>query len=462
MDTGSAEGYLRQLAETERPHILAVPRNEPAASGNAFVRARPEPQGLRRVRAAAAALVAVGALDERAGQSIVTDLESAFFPDGPAWQGMLRAPFRRPPRLATVRSGGILHAIGVGATIPVEVSGRRWTIQLLTLVLAADQAVLTVIGRAPAESAQAGRDAPELSITEYLTGTAIDDRGDSYRVQWGAYELLGGMWDGHFTFYPVPPAGLRWLDVTLALGTPAVRITLDAALTATPATGPSGDASAAERFLDTAAERLLASRSPREPATERHIGELADELRALQAIGTLPPDSQALRRLTTLARRLGYHLPPELADVPETSLPEPWTSVLSDRDRSDGPIASSPIAAVIPGPDGAACALAGLWSGRDSATLYVVADGWGWGWQSSTPRRWVASLWDRYSWWAHDNAGRWHLARDNGGTFEASHAVFRLELKPALHPDATTLDVILTGPSGQMSATMPLQWSALP
>jgi hypothetical protein len=33
-----------------------------------------------------------------------------------------------------------------------------------------------------------------------------------------------------------------------------------------------------------------------------------------------------------------------------------------------------------------------------------------------------------------------------------------LELAPALHPDARSLEVTVTGPSGQVSATVPLDW----
>ena len=44
------------------------------------------------------------------------------------------------------------------------------------------------------------------------------------------------------------------------------------------------------------------------------------------------------------------------------------------------------------------------------------------------------------------------------GSSSDRHAEMELELAPALHPDARSLEVTVTGPSGQVSATVPLDW----
>jgi hypothetical protein len=61
-----------------------------------------------------------------------------------------------------------------------------------------------------------------------------------------------------------------------------------------------------------------------------------------------------------------------------------------------------------------------------------------------------------FTWWARDDTGQWYFTSvDNGGLGEDG-AEFDLELTPELSLDATSLDLILSGLSGRLTATIPL------
>jgi len=136
---------------------------------------------------------------------------------------------------------------------------------------------------------------------------------------------------------------------------------------------------------------------------------------------------------------------------PRHEPPGAWASVLDHRGAADGPHRAAAVAAVLPELDGARFALAGLDSVADSATLRVLA----WGWQPS-PRRDLGG--ERFSWWARDDRGRWHLAREHGAHYGGGQVDLLVELGPALDPDARALEIIVRGPSGQAVVTVPLRW----
>jgi hypothetical protein len=63
------------------------------------------------------------------------------------------------------------------------------------------------------------------------------------------------------------------------------------------------------------------------------------------------------------------------------------------------------------------------------------------------------------SWRARDSAGRWHLVSGmSWGMAAQTGGMIKIYLIPALHPEATSLDVILTGPQYRVQATVPLDW----
>ena len=92
--------------------------------------------------------------------------------------------------------------------------------------------------------------------------------------------------------------------------------------------------------------------------------------------------------------------------------------------------------------------MTGLYSSGESAALRALA--WGWQPEDSPP------LVVPFSWWAHDSAGRWHVARLVWSDVRRDAAVLDMTLVPPLHPIATAVDIMLTGPSQQAAATVPL------
>ncbi len=65
------------------------------------------------------------------------------------------------------------------------------------------------------------------------------------------------------------------------------------------------------------------------------------------------------------------------------------------------------------------------------------------------------------SWQARDSTGRWHLVSDmSWGSAPQTKGMIKMYLTPPLHPAATALEVIVTGPSRQVRVTVPLGWAA--
>jgi hypothetical protein len=256
---------------------------------------------------------------------------------------------------------------------------------------------------------------------------------------------------GQFNLSPPVPPGARWLQVTLAPGAGPRRV--DLTTPPAPTRTGAGPASAApgEHVLDAIAQVTLWRSVVTGRQSDRPLPELADIIAALETAGALEPASPAAARLAALARRLGIG-PPAGFPAPD-DLPEPWASVLSERDRRDGPTAVAPAAAVLPEIDGARFALAGLHSAAEAATLRVLA--WGWAPHQGPVR---AAL-DPFIWQARDNTGRWHLAGP-AGSGGNGHVDLYLTLVPPLHPAATSLEVTVTGRSHQAGTTVPLDWQA--
>ncbi len=177
----------------------------------------------------------------------------------------------------------------------------------------------------------------------------------------------------------------------------------------------------------------------------------------------LAPDSPALARLATLIRRLGQTVPDELADAiaaGPADLPEAWLATLEQGSWA-GPAEQASAAtavAVLPELDGARCVIAGLLTdaGADSTTMQVL--GWGFPWIGGM----FQDLWQPFSWWARDDAGRWYRGSEGGYGRSGEMSEFQIELRPPVHPEATSLEVALIGMSGQVTATIPVTWARMP
>lgn len=434
--------------------------------------------GLRRLRTVAGALALAGAIDRSTSASIVTGLETALLARSLLDPGMsaMRARRMRHQRPVAGAPAGLYSAVPILATLPAVPDSDLGELQLLTLVIAPDRAVLTAAGRIAEPAGTRGlRHSHPLAFLSGSGGaggpSATDDRGNSYQLSLGSWSESGGDWSGMLELSPVPAAGIRWLDLMMRPGLAAIRVSLadqgssagqgNPAGQGSPAdqgrqaaaAGPVTAADPAERLIDAAAEGLVCDR-PIEILNGGDLAELADVVAALEATGALAPASAALGRLVALARHLEIDVPPVLSNSAEPAgLPAAWTSVLENRLRHDGPQGVAAAAAVLPELDGARFVLAGLHSSPEGAELRVLA----WGWQ---PPHFIFGemAQDPLSWWARDDAGRWHVGTTGGSSYGGGHAEIELQLTPPLHPDATSLEVMLTGRSGQVSVTVPLRW----
>jgi hypothetical protein len=325
-------------------------------------------------------------------------------------------------------------------------------------VIAPDRALLTVAGWvATSEDRSVHRD-PWPVFGGPGTAAARDDRGNSYALREDSGWSSGDEWNSTVRLSPLPPAGIRWLELTMSPGSAPIRVDLTGASSAETA-APHPDGSAAERLIEAVAMGLLYAAADAADdggyGTPQHdLSQAADIVTALEAVGAIEPARDAVGRLVTLADRIGADVPPALraAGTPR-DLPAAWASVLENSHRLDGPRGMTPAAAVLPELDGARFVLAGLRSDPAGAKLFALA--WGSHGMFSLPHYGAISPW---SWSARDDQGRWHVMDRGAHSGTPDHAELELRLKPPLHPLATSLEVTLTGPSGQVTATVPLDW----
>jgi hypothetical protein len=310
---------------------------------------------------------------------------------------------------------------------------------------------------------RAGRPvSPRPSYVPFDQLDAVDDQGRSYDVSVWDRGLEDGRewWDAHLALSPAPPPGTRRLDI--GTGTDGTRVRLDLAAPLTPAevvAGPAPPIGAAARVLGRAAEALLsAGRSAVMTGVSDRVAQVT---RALIEGGAVPAGEPALAQLAALATALRLDL--GIPGSGHTPLPEAWTSILGTRRASDGPQGVAPFAVTLPEVDGAVFTLAGLRSWREAATVHVLAQGWqpyGWGWLAFGGRD-DGPPDPPISWQARDSTGRWHLVEQmNLGDRSDGVVQIQAHLTPPLHPAATSLELIVTGISSQVRATVPLCWQA--
>jgi hypothetical protein len=456
----STETYLRLRAEAELRRALALPRYDAPEDGGQEERAAGD--ALHRLRTVANALARAGTIDRGTADSVMDDLEIALAarsridPHESNARDLLRSSLPGQPARAPA---GPYLAVPVGATVPGAPGGALAEIRLFTLVIAPDRAVLTAAGRVRKPLTRRRHREHRLPFAGSGQPAATDDRGNSYHLhEEGSSEDSDGNWSSLIGISPVPPAGTRWLELTMSPGSPPVRVGLTGPATGTAAApAPTAAASAAERLVDTAAERLLLTAliDGEESARWHDLSEITDVVTALEAVGSLGPARAAVGRLVNLAGRLGTQIPPALSALAlPTALRAAWDDILRNRDRDDGPAAVAPAATVLPELDGTRFVLAGLRSGAAGAELQALA----WGWQQVPHFFFFEDAVNQWSWSARDDQGRWHLATEGGGSSDDRHASIELQFVPALHPDARSLEVTLACPAGQVSATVPLDW----
>jgi hypothetical protein len=467
VDSAAAETHVRLLAESQLRRGTASPRylwlDEDFWAGGL----PPEEEGLLRVSAVLSALSKVGTLSGTAASRLLGDFAAALAArglctpdalfsglapgDGPGRAGRAGSG-QRPAAVspATVAPGGSYRAIPLGVAVPAERDGYLGQVHLQTLVLAPGRAAIMTTfvsswreAGGPAGTVPTGQ---SPSFPPFGGSGLTDDRDRPYQLR---FETGDAGWheSGVLDLSPVPPPGTRWLDIPLGPGRP-LRIELTGQAPAPVRAEPRTPRAPGELLLDAVADTMLGGGPMPGIEATQLASSLAEVAEALEAVGALPPDSPAAARLARLCQRRAIEVRGALADHGRSmDLPGSWASVLDHDRRQEGRLGVLPAAAVLPEIDGARFVLAGLVSGEREAIMSVFA----WGWE---PRPRAFRPGQPFSWWARDNAGRWHVGR--WPPYDTVAGTFHLEFYPPLDPAATSLDIILTGRSSQLTATLPL------
>jgi hypothetical protein len=403
-----------------------------------------------RVEMIATALTGAGALSDVTAMDVVSDLRVALAARNLVDQdGLLDEPDSFGPRSSGVFTAPIapVHCFPIGVAADCQIEGKPSRIYFSAFVLSPAKASLEFALRFPPElflHSPGMRRRPMDSLDDV---SASDDRGGSYRTHFSGGGGAGH-WDGRFDLRPLPPVGVRWLDVTVPGGN-VVRMPLDApAATLTTTFTPLPPGERADRHLDAVTTRMLLygtvwgdDENPQDLLTAS----------ALLEAGILESDNPALARFVAAADLVGVDLPAPLAGIARRELPAEWLSLTARREEEDGPTGVVLFAAALPELDGAHCVLTGLQSEPEQATLHMTAQGW-------PDHHHGRHNTEVFRWTARDDLGGWYLASESSGSWGGGQADLELRLEPALNPQARALDIILTGKTGQVSVTVPLEW----
>lgn len=416
---------------------------------------RPAHSCLLHIAALGRALAAAGAIDDATATDVLADLQAALairdlIPKEELVGGPVAAmrrdasPYFPVQRLARAPTPPApMRLVPAGAVAVCEVGHQRIRVHLASLVVDGSSAALGITARLAT-----GPVAPLHEPWDILNScAAADDHGGTYGMHFsgGGGE---GHWRGLLQITPVPPPAVRWLDVSLP-GAEPVRLRLDAPPRDLPASKISlrGD-EAADRYLDAQTVELLSAEDEDNGKDPR----VAWAARGLLAAGVVSPLNPALRRLAAVTNLLGLELPEPLAAIPAGPLPADWLSLLARSDRQDGPTGTVPVAAVLPEIDGAHCAITDIQSSPDVATIEVHARGWPEPLDSRQPWR------ERFRWTARDDVGGWYATNVRDWSYGSGTADLTLALCPVIDPAARQLQIILTGKSGEVSISVPLDW----
>jgi hypothetical protein len=465
VDSARAETHVRLLAEDQLRRAMTSPRyrwlDEDFQAGGQ----PPVEVGLHRVSAVLSALRQVGVLSGATAGGLAAEFADALAlrglhdprglaspapagPGGATGAGAIAADAAAQPGGAP---GGRYLAVPVGVVIPAEWDGHEGEVHVLAFVLAPDRAAITtsfVSSWREAPAAAGGTATPQPSFPPFGGSGVTDDQGRRYGL---TLEIAGGGWheSGVLALSAVPPPGTRWLDMPVSPDR-SVRIDLTGAPVVRARHEHHPPPPLGELLLGAVAETMLGGGQLVGMSATLLATGLAEVADALTAVRLLAPDSPAASHLAALCARRAIEVRgPWASRARASGLPPPWASVLSGSRRVDGPQGASTATAVLPEINGARFVLAGLSSWERHATVLVFA--WGW---SRRPREFRPQ--QPFSWWARDDADRWHVGRI--AMHDAAPGTFQLELTPPLHPAARSLDIILTGRAGRITATLPLTW----
>jgi len=492
MNRERAETFLRLLAEAELREPALPPLPAPMSSAAPLVMMS---VAMTRV---AWALTAVGALDPETARTVLADTDLALAarhrrepPEagviGPASRSRAAGPAgsRRPAGPAgsgRFASAALLARTGrrtTQASAPaVPPGGPDRYVPLGQMILCHDETISAEFGlMSYAHTASGARLIASWHARDPLSSgrrgppsvaafTVTDDRGNRYALLFDTKGRPEPTCD--LSLRPDPPPDIGWLDIT-APGEQAVRVDLGR-----PAEMPAPevcdvDLSTGEHLLNRVAERLLtlAPDYPAQLATMAPVplasitAGLGVAIAALEAAEVLSPRSPVPGRLATLCASLGIdgH---GITAAPALDLPEPWLSMLAHYHRRKPDTAPAgdgfaAVAAALPELDGIRLVLLGLHNCDGCTWMNALTLG---SWADRPVNHGPLGLEATFplSIWVRDSAGRWHVARSTGWHRDAGEATLALRLTPPLTRSCTWIEVLATGPSAEVRATLPLDW----
>jgi hypothetical protein len=494
MNRERAETFLRLLVEAELRGPTLPPMPEPPATGAPFVT---RSAALTR---AAWALTAVGALDPQTAETIMADAETALAvrhspaPEAgvirsagaplavqatarrfasarlsvrPGWRAPIEpggSPQRAAPAPATSSEGnGPERYVPVGRMILFHDETVAGEVDLMSYAHTAAGARLVATWQARDPLGPRRRGLPPVEAF-----TVTDDQGRPYALEFATKGRSEQSCD--LALRPDPPPDIRWLDIT-APGEQAVRVDLDHPGGAPASRVSDVRLSVGEHLLNRIAERMLtmapdfpaqlATMAP-VPLTGLTTG-LGVTIAALEAAEVLPPLSPVPGQLALLCASL--RVPGHgITAAPAPELPAPWLSLLSHYHRRKPDTAPArdgfaAAAAALPELDGIRLVLLGLHNCDGGTWVNALAHG--------DLQRGLSGLHGLdvafpLSIWIQDDAGRWHVARPLGWFDEAGEAVVTLRLTPPLTRASAAIEVLATGQSAEVRATVPLRWGYPP
>ncbi len=415
------------------------------------------------VLTAARALVAVGAIEAGAAQTVVDDYDLA---------ADLRGPERRVAGMR-MRGRTRLAAAHRAAAPPAPLPAPR--------VVACDRMLETAAEQIRVRSVSVGLRSVSVAVvvTERIPGQSgpgpgwqgggpsqirlADDRGTTVTASFTG----GGSdreWRGHFRSDAPLAADTRWIEVEgdrveLGAGSSAAEVSIVSL--------PGDDPAMSYLWRQVAAQR------------QRHgpPGMLADAIDALAAAGRLDPDGQQLAGLAAVLDALaqpggpgwpgrGWFGPggpgpgrpgPGRPGPGGTVLPEPWRSLLAGRGRANGPVGAVAIGAATPSFGGGLSVLVLVLQSEPEGFQVEVETSAELG---HLPFASVVDERAELTWWAADDRGGHYLGETSNWSSSQDGYEGTIDFWPALDPRAAVLELMPTAVTERAVITVPLPWAA--